>query len=164
MAKPARSPSDRLAENIDRSGGPDACWPWIGTLSPTGYGQLTVGSRSDGTRRNVLASRLALELHLGRQLFEGMEACHKPGICHNRACCNHAHLYEGTPVENQSDRLLDGTSNRGERSGAAKLNNGSVSAIRCLYALGVGTQTYLASLFGIHNSTVSVIVNRKTWA
>ncbi len=56
--------AERFAEKVAFAG-PDECWLWQGKLNPNGYGSMVIGSRSDGTRRSVIASRLSYELHNG---------------------------------------------------------------------------------------------------
>ena len=107
--------------------GPDECWPWKAPAS-SGYGRFWNGSKT------VLAPRVALELTLGRQLLPRMDACHKPVVCHNRACCNPAHLYEGTRSQNMQDKALDGThrstgDHKGERNESAKLTKKEAKAL-----------------------------------
>lgn len=84
----------RIDSKIDRSGGPDACWPWTGGRIK-GYGQTTIHGR-----RRVYAHRLALMDALGRELLPGYMALHH---CDNPPCCNPAHLYEGTAKDNSFD-------------------------------------------------------------
>jgi hypothetical protein len=43
---------------------------------------------------------------------DGMDAAHK---CGNRACCNPAHIRWATRSENNADKLVHGTHDRGER-------------------------------------------------
>lgn len=91
---------------VDRSGGPDACWPWTGTLvSGKGYG----GShQTDGGPR--YAHRRALELTIGRPLTRSEFACHH---CDNPPCCNPAHLFLGSALDNARDRDAKGRGIRG---------------------------------------------------
>ena len=49
------------------------------------------------------ANRIALTLHLGRQIRPGHMACHR---CDNPPCANPAHLYEGDFKDNARDFLL----------------------------------------------------------
>jgi hypothetical protein len=92
----------RFWRNVDRSGGPDACWPWTGGLTGyKGYGRFVLWR--DGKRsKQRTASRVLLEKVLGRPLREGHCACHR---CNNKPCCNPSHLYEGTFLENRMDEV-----------------------------------------------------------
>lgn len=82
--------------NVDRSGGPDACWPWLRFRLANGYGRVAGPNHS-----MVYAHRMALELSLGRPIATGKMSCH---TCDNPPCCNPTHLYEGTAVDNVRDR------------------------------------------------------------
>lgn len=67
---------------VDRSGGPDACWPWLGSINAKGYG------RRHHQGKLTLAHRVAL-LISGVTIPEGYTVDH---LCRNRACQNPAHL------------------------------------------------------------------------
>ena len=47
------------------------------------------------------------------------------------------------------------------RQGAIVITDYEVRAVRALYALGDRTQASLGAMFGVHQTTVSDIVNRK---
>lgn len=64
------------------------CWLWSGSVSKNGYGVLTIGSRSDATRRRVYAHRIAYLLYKG-EIPKGLEPDHK---CRVRSCVNPDHL------------------------------------------------------------------------
>lgn len=72
------------------------CWLWTGTDNGDGYGVMRVGSRNDGTRRQVKAHRLAYELLVG-PIPQGMQPDH---LCRNRACVNPTHIEPVTSGEN----------------------------------------------------------------
>lgn len=104
---PAASPvMGRMWAKVDRSAGPDGCWPFTGCLV-RGYGVL-----SEGRKRRRSAHRLALESKLGRPIRPGYMACH---TCDNPPCCNPAHLYEGTAQDNSDDAVVRGRTARGHR-------------------------------------------------
>lgn len=79
---------------VDKSGGPDACWPWLGRCNRDGYGHAYV----TGHRADVRAHRVACAL-VGMEQPEGLEADHR---CNNRPCCNPAHIQFVTPAENKA--------------------------------------------------------------
>ena len=95
---------------VDRSGGPDACWPWIGRRFPNGYGYFQ-GPRP--LRRSVLAHREAWRFTNG-ELADGLFALHH---CDNPPCCNPAHLFTGTHTENMADMYRKDRGPTGERHG-----------------------------------------------
>lgn len=89
-----RSPFiQRFLARVDRSGGPDACWPWIGPVNQRGYGQQNV----PGLRGVAKSHRLALWLAKGSPPPNKPWALH---ACDNPPCCNPAHLDWGTRLEN----------------------------------------------------------------
>lgn len=90
-------------ENVDRSGGPDACWPWLGYCKKSGHGLTSHKGAC------MHASRKAYILTHG-EIRSELLVCHK---CDNAICCNAAHLYLGTRADNMIDRF--GTMPVGER-------------------------------------------------
>lgn len=145
---------ERVWEKVDRSGGPGACWPWLGSLR-RGYGILKVN------KKTVPAHRLAWELANGRSMGAGMQACH---TCDNRRCCNPAHIWEGTGSENLKDavrknRLLPPL---GTKHHCAKLTEDDVRAIRSRAANGE-RQCDLAKAYGVSSTVIRKTVLRLQW-
>lgn len=79
---------------VDKSGGEDACWPWLGRCNKDGYGHTYI----KGNRSDVRVHRVACAL-AGIPQPEGMEADH---LCRNRPCCNPKHIQFVTPEENKN--------------------------------------------------------------
>lgn len=84
----------RFWSQVDRSGGPDACWPWTGTRVRRGYGQFNV------RRARIPAHRYAYDLAHPDAPLGALLACHH---CDNPPCCNAAHLFAGDSSANQLD-------------------------------------------------------------
>lgn len=140
----------RFWSYVDKSGGPDACWPWTGTIDK-GYGVLTI--RVGDGRRVIGAHRLSLNL-AGVDVPDGMHACHH---CDNPQCVNPRHLYAGTPLDNVHDAL-----NRGRHYQA--LTEDDVRELRRRYVPYKIGYRVLAKEFGVGDMTVRDAIHGITWA
>jgi hypothetical protein len=80
----------RFWAKVDRSAGPDRCWPWLAYRSSNGYGRIDVGGRID------YAHRIAYELTHG-DIPAGLHIDH---LCRVRECVNPGHLEPVTALEN----------------------------------------------------------------
>ncbi len=74
-----------------------------------------------------------------------------------------ANLAWGTLSENQADRVLHGTSSRGERQGSSKLTRSDVLEIRSLAHQG-WTHQRISDRYSVCRRHVSGIVARRFWA
>lgn len=95
-----KSLGDGFWERVER-GSPDDCWPWMGSLKDTGYGQLT---RLAISSTPLKAHRVAWELVNG-PIPAGLHCLHR---CDNRRCVNPAHLFLGTNHDNIKDMWSKG--------------------------------------------------------
>lgn len=156
---------------VDRSGGPDACWPWLASVSGSlGYGQMGAGGSK------MIRCHKYCWLRTRGPIPAGLCVLHN---CDNPRCVNPRHLYLGTLKQNAQDRVKRGRSNpqrgrdhwtsrepdfitRGEACGATKITAQIVKQIRRL--AGSCTQQQLAARFGISRPQISNIVNRKCWS
>lgn len=149
--------ADRFWPKVDRSAGPDACWPWT-AYRLRGYGR--VKATINGRARS-LAHVVAYILTYGEPPAETPCVLHR---CDNPPCCNPSHLFLGTSPDNNADRHRKGRSNtcRGEASPNAKLTAIQVRQIRATKMDGV-TATTVAANFGVGQTTILDIWNGKRW-
>lgn len=153
--------------HVDKSAGPDECWPWQGTMTVYGYGQFKCQS---GLWR---AHRLIFILTNGPVPSE-LVVRHK---CDNRQCCNPRHLEIGTHDDNMKDavtrkRMASGDRSfvrshpeklkRGESNSNAKLNEDKVREIRILIESQMPI-IHIANKFGVCATTISNIRSGKIW-
>jgi hypothetical protein len=146
----------RLQSNIDFKG-PDECWNWTASVFRDGYGRI----RAFGTQMG--AHRAAYRFWVG-EIPDGLFVCHR---CDNRRCCNPAHMFLGTPLDNHRDCIAKGRRvtrpARGEASGLAKLTEAAVREIRATPA-GRRNSRRLADKYGVTVQYLLRIRNRERWA
>jgi hypothetical protein len=135
--------------------GPDDCWLWTAAAKTNGYGSFNV----DGKTR--LAHRVAFVLI--DSLEPGQDVLHK---CDVKLCVNPKHLYAGTDYDNQRDAVVRGrlASRRGALNCNAKLTQAKVEEIRRIYAETKLSQERIGQMYGVSQSTVSLVVLHKHWA
>ena len=102
--------ADRFWEKVNRTGGPNACWPYMWRRRK-GYGMFPIGERGKHP-----AHRVAWEITHGKIGDPKVLVCHR---CDNPPCCNPAHLFLGTAADNHADMRAKGRVSRGEKHRAA---------------------------------------------
>ena len=122
---------------------------WTGPTNGGGYGAIGIGRITIGA--HVLAFMLA-----GNYVPPGMCVCH---TCDNPPCCNPYHLFLGRDEDNVADRVSKRRTAKGEDAGCVKLTAEDVRSIRALDL----PQVEIARIYGVLQSNISRIVNRKTW-
>lgn len=116
------------------------CWLWVGSTSNTGYGNITIGSRVDKSRKTYPVHVLVCSLVHGTKQ-EGLEVCHS---CHIRCCVNPDHLRWDTRLANRDDSRKSGRL-RGGQSGMTHCRRGHEFNLTNTYtAPGSGKRRCLA--------------------
>lgn len=145
----------RFWAKVDKSGGPDECWPWTGARFIYGYGHFGLVGR-----KSARANRVAYAITTGTDPGDFC-VCHR---CDNPPCCNPSHLFLGTMKENMHDRDRKGRLRvaTGELHGASKLTNAQVKQIRELAWAGQ-SNFQIAQEFGVCEHTIIGIKTGRSW-
>jgi hypothetical protein len=141
--------AERFWSKVDTSG---ECWEWMGSLNHKGYGFIWNKTRA------ALAHRVSWEMHFGA-IPDELLVCHQ---CDNPRCVNPSHLFLGTSKDNATDAAAKGRIGRGEHHYRSRLTEDDVRSIRRLRSDGE-LMTDLARRYGVHPTTVGLIVRRETW-
>jgi len=151
---PARNTPEKFWANVGILSEND-CWEWKLGKVPDGYGYVKY------QRKSLLAHRLSYILTYG-EVPEGQLVCYH---CDNPPCCNPAHLFLGTDLDNSRDKYSKGRANhpKGTSVGTVKLSEQDVLEVRRLYATGNYSKETLGEMFGCTLQNIYRIVNNITW-
>lgn len=164
---------ERFWNKVDRSGGPNACWPWTPRARMTsGYGLFATGSGSHGTGVSWGAHRVAYWLsNYGtlpprrRRGDTSESVCHS---CDNKSCCNPAHLWLGDAKVNAKDASSKGLLFQPgkrlppEKCAKTKLTWEIVRSLRTGELSGM-RRRHVARLLNVDESTIYNVRTYKTW-
>jgi hypothetical protein len=142
--------ADRFWTKVDKSGGPNACWPWLAAKDADGYG--LVGG--DG-RKTVRAHRHAYASVKGT-IPKGKMVLHSCPDGDRRDCCNPDHMRPGTAKDNGADASVKGRLKR-------KLTDAQVLEIIRLRFDEKQSQKAIALRFGVAQNNISLICNGRTY-
>lgn len=148
---PYGAPQDWLLAHKDYQGDECLTWPF-GKGGGNGRGVVKFGERP------MVASRAMCIIAHGPPPFQKAEAAHSCGKGH-QACVNQKHLRWATSLENKFDKVVHGTSNRGERHPLAKLTVEQVRAIRA----DARPNAVIAADYPVSRRTIADIKRRAAW-
>lgn len=92
------SVADQIARHTDTTGGPSACWPWTGSVTMAGYGQVRVEGRTRRVHRVVAGA--GPEDVVDHTCHNADPTCPGGRACLHRRCVNPDHLDLVTQGEN----------------------------------------------------------------
>jgi hypothetical protein len=153
------SPSELVRFEARVVGEPNSgCWLWAGYCDRSGYGRISVRA-ADGQRDPSASTHRVSYEHFVGPIPNGLYVLHR---CDVPACVNPAHLFVGTHAENMADMRHKSRAyrGRGEKACGAKLTDAQAAEVCALVAGGM-TQQAAADHFGVHQTTVSLIVRGK---
>lgn len=136
--------------------GADECWPWRGSLNGKGYGRFKEAGTAYQAHREALRPATGVDIR-------GWMVCH---ACDNPPCCNPKHLWRGTALDNNRDRIAKGRTvtadQAGEANGNRRLREADVDEIRFALRRGA-TNTALGERYGVTHSQISNIRRGLSW-
>ncbi len=149
-----RSDLDRIARRFDGfTDDGKGCILLTGATGRNGRPTVRLHGQTQRIARVIVALRDQKPIHDGWK----WQTRH---LCGNPACCNPDHLTFGTQQENEADKLLHGTRNRGSRNGRSKLSEEVAQAI----LNSEGTHKEIGQRFNVSASHVGNIKSGRTWA
>lgn len=150
-----KSIEDRFWSKVPSITSTKTCWEWGAGRHERGYGTFRLNGKM------LKAHRVAWELTHG-EIPDGLWVLHK---CDNPACVNPNHLFLGTHQDNVDDKVSKNRQAKqaGEKHPQHKLTLKQVNSIRSQYVPGKVSQEKLARDFGVGQSEISDIINRKRW-
>lgn len=116
------------------------CWVWQRQLTEEGYGRISVNGKVQRVHRYYYE-------HKYGPIPEDRELDH---LCRIRSCCRPDHL---EPVTGQVNK---------QRGAAAKLSQEKAAQIRELAKSGVPLAD-IATMFGVHRTTIGSVVKYESW-
>ena len=138
------------------------CWEWQGAQNNTGYGTVRWMNKTYTAHR--VAAWLSGLVESPNKPTNAKEKTHVLHKCDNRKCCNPDHFFIGSYSDNQLDAYAKKrkVQPKGEKHTNALLTDVQANAIRKAYAKG-HTQTELATIYGVSQTTISKIIRGKTY-
>lgn len=151
-----RDARERFWEKVDRRG-PNECWNWTAGHGNYGYGTFTYKGHAHN------ASRVAYIFTFG-EISGEVDVLH---TCDNPPCCNPAHLFLGTALDNVHDMFAKhrnrNNAPKGSRVHGAKLKESDVLRIRELYSKWHMAQKDIARLYHVSQPTIGYLLRGETW-
>lgn len=149
---------DRYWSHVDIQG-PDDCWNWQLRSNSHGYGLVAAG----GTLHRT--SRFGYIHGEGLYTKEIEGDCRITTSCHNKKCCNPAHLIKASQQQVFDRMRANGQISVGSACKQSKLKEADIIDIRARYTPRSETDAYgpIGEDYGVSPGCIRDIIIRKTW-
>lgn len=131
----------------------NSCWIWTGMMNKD-YGSFWFNNKIGA----IIASRASWLIHIG-DIPNGKVICHK---CDNPSCVNPDHLFLGSYLDNNRDKIKKSRDKRGSKISNSKLNETDIPKIRKMREKGL-TYREISEIFGVCQYTIYSIIKGWTW-
>lgn len=135
----------------------EGCWDWKGYYDKDGYPLLSCGADHKGFKEKR-GHRISWLLH-NSEIPKGLIICHS---CDNPKCTNPDHLFIGTNLDNNRDKVKKGRGNNGSKHGNSKLTEVQVKEIREKFKNGVMIKRIMLD-YSISRQTAHDLKYFKIW-
>ena len=139
----------------------DECWPWIGSITKSGYGRTWINDKGYYAHRVIfnLANPNMIQLSAPTNKKAKGFLMH---ICDNRICCNPNHLRVVDLRENNLDAQIKGRVKHktGGDHHRSVFTNPQINEIMALRKNGM-TATFIAEKMSVNRSTVKSLLYRN---
>lgn len=147
----------RIWSRVDvRSAG--ECWHWTG-------GKAKADNRGRIKLEGIwfVAPRLVLAIDSGFYPSADIFACHK---CDNPPCCNPAHLWWGSAIDNNADAVRKGRMHKWHGQRAGHLNPNARLQPNDVIQIRADQRSYaeISAQYGVGQTSISFIKNRVRWS
>lgn len=130
---------NEILARCDRSGGVDACWPWLGAKQTKGYGTVSWHGKARLTHRLVCCETMGLA-------WESVPTVRH--TCDNPPCCNPKHLVAGTALQNMEDKVKRGRCRNYDKD-RAKTIHGVMVSLASAHEIELSTLWLIASRLSV---------------
>lgn len=144
------APPIRVLDHVRSEGD---CLVFTGARDEDGYGYFSLNNE------RVRIHRLVLEMKIGRPLAESECALH---TCDNPPCAKPSHLFVGTVIANNADKMAKMRYTKGNEHPRAKLTPEQVQAIMARLSLG-DRSAALAREYGVSSGLIGHIKRGRNW-
>lgn len=135
------------------------CWEWQGARTIKNYGKVSWPEMcEDRVGHIVLCHRVSYTFQVG-EIPEGLNVCHE---CDNPPCCNPAHLFVGTALDNNQDAVAKGRNAHGSKHYLTKLTEKDVEQIKLMQLVGFSHRD-IAKKFSLTEDASYAIKAGRSW-
>ena len=140
------------------------CWPWLGQITEKGYGRVRFKGGRYYAHRVIFWLKNPTQIELSAPKVDRDTSGFLLHKCDNPICCNPAHLFVGSQLDNIRDRDSKNrhADFRGDKNPNSKFTKEQISQMKQEYANGK-TAKFLAQEQGVSYSCMKRLLRGITY-